>query len=378
MACDNYITTPELRDAAISDLKGCSVIGVDTEGDSLFSYQERVSLIQISGEETHYIFDPLLLDTVQPLAALLEDRSILKVFHGADYDLVSLKRDFHFNIGPVFDTALAARAVGIENFSLQDLVARYFQVTLSKKFQKANWSLRPLPKEQLDYAYRDTAYLVSLYRILKKEVEEKGRSDQIAEECRLLERITWNGKKFEPNDYLRIKGARTLSPTSQQVLRELAVVRDRLARRWNRPPFKVISNRSLMTIAKSLPQDEDALRRLFPKETSSVNKNRTIWLEAVSSGLATDVPLPVREGRSSMQLAPCEEKLLSRLKAWRNRQAKTEGVEPAMVIPSAILKEIAQKRPATIEVLNAIPSLRPWQIRRYGMPLIKEISHQLP
>ena len=168
-----YITIPSARDAAVDLLGRAPIIGVDTEGDSLYSYQEKVSLIQISDRAKNYIFDPLLVD-VRPLGALLENRSILKIFHGADYDLVSLKRDFGFQIGPIFDTTLAARAIVIKEFSLQNLVARYFQITLSKTYQKSNWSIRPLPEAQLDYAYQDTAYLIRLYEILKEEVEKKG------------------------------------------------------------------------------------------------------------------------------------------------------------------------------------------------------------
>jgi ribonuclease D len=370
-----YITTPDARDTAISALKDCDVIGVDTEGDSLFSYQERVSLIQVSGGEKHYVFDPLLLDSVLPLAAILEDRSILKIFHGADYDLSSMKRDFYFKIGPIFDTTLAARAVGIEKFSLQDLVNRYFQETLSKKYQKADWSCRPIPKEQLDYAFRDTLFLIPLYQLLKKEVEKKGREDQIAEECRLMEEITWNGKSFEPNDYLRIKGAKQIPPASQRVLRELAVVRDRMAREKNRPSFKVISNWELLIIAKNPPKDEAALAQLFPRESTTIRKNRLLWLEAVSKGLTTTVPLPVRERRSTtpVTLTRDEEKLLVGIKAWRNKQAGVEGVEPSMVISSSTLKVIAKEKPMTTEALDLISPLRKWQSRRYGTLLIKEI-----
>ncbi len=375
-----YITSPDARDTAIAVLKGCSVIGVDTEGDSLFSYQEKVSLIQISGGDHHYVFDPLLLDSVLPLASILEDRSILKILHGADYDLVSMKRDFHFKIGPIFDTTLAARAVGIEKFSLQDLVMRYFQETLSKKYQKADWSHRPIPREQLDYAFRDTLFLVPLYQILKKEVDEKGREDQIAEECRLLEEIKWNGKSFEPNDYLRIKGARPLPPQSQRVLRELVVVRDRLAKERNRPPFKVIANWELLMVAKNPPQDEAALDRLFPRESASIRRNKSLWLEAVTKGLTTEMPLPGRERRSAGQLSLTrdEEKLLVGLKAWRNKQAAVEGVEPSMVISSSTLKVIAREKPSTTGALDPILPLRKWQAQRYGSLLIQEISRLLP
>lgn len=373
-----YITTPEARDSAIAVLSGVPIIGVDTEGDSLYSYQEKVSLIQVSGEDIHYVFDPLLLDTVQPLSALFENRSILKVFHGADYDLVSLKRDFGFKIGPIFDTALAARAVGIKTFSLQDLIARYFGVTLSKVHQKSNWSLRPLPPGQLDYAYQDTVYLVRLYEILKEEVEKKGRGDQVEEECRLMETIIWNGKTFEPDDYLRIKGARALPPKSQLVLRELAVIRDQLAKERNRPPFKIISNDDLMALAKELPQNEEDLGRLFPRQSASVYRNRSLWLKTVAKGLTAADPLPKREKGSFSPMTPYQEKLLTKLKSWRNKQAEIEGVEPAMVVTSPVLKEIAQQAPADLQALQSIPSLRRWQIDRYGSQLLREIAPPSP
>ncbi|HLG21397.1 MAG TPA: HRDC domain-containing protein [Candidatus Manganitrophaceae bacterium] len=370
-----YITTAIERDQAVSRLSRAGIIGVDTEGDSLYSYQEKVSLIQISGEEMNYIFDPLLLDTLQPLSALLEERSILKIFHGADYDLVSLKRDFGFKIGPIFDTALAARAIGLKEFSLQNLIEKYFQAPLSKTHQKSNWSIRPLPPAQLEYAYQDTAYLVRLYQILKEEVEKRGRSDQIEEECRLLEAITWNGKLFEPHDYLRIKGARALFPQSQQVLRELGVVRDRFAKERNRPAFKVISNDDLLILAKNPPLNEEDLKRLFPRESAPAHRNRSLWLQAVSTGLKKTDPLPKREKSRPEPMTPAQEKLLTKLKMWRNKQAEIEGVEPAMVLTTTVLKEIAVAKPATIEAIQSTPSLRRWQMNRYGAAILKEISN---
>lgn len=369
-----YITTEEGLEAAIGQLRQAPIIGVDTEGDSLYSYQEKVSLIQISDAERHYIIDPLLIKDVRPLAALLEARSVLKVLHGADYDLVSLKRDFGFQTGPIFDTVLAARALGIKEFSLQNLVARFFQLNLSKTHQKSNWSTRPLPKDQLDYAAQDTAHLIPLYKILKREVERRGRLDQIEEECRLLEAITWSGKSFEPDDYLRIKGARALPAVAQKVLRELAVVRDQLAKKKNRPAFKVISNDDLLKMSKESPQNIDDLKRLFPRETAPVFRNPTLWLSAVSRGLTTPEPLPKVERNGGAPLTPEQEKLLTRLREWRNKQAEQEEVEPAMVVTTGLLREIARQTPKTIDALQAITSLRQWQIRRYGEILLKEIA----
>jgi len=354
------------------------VIGVDTEGDSLFSYEEQVSLIQISGEVSgvnrHYIFDPLLLDSVQPLKPLFENRSILKIFHGSDYDVVSLKRDFQFQTGPIFDTALAARAIGIQRFSLQNLIEKYFQVRLSKKYQKANWRLRPLTKEQLDYASGDTRYLFRLYKILKAEVEKKGRLDQLEEECRLMEDITWSGRPFEAGDYLRIKGARALPKASQKVLRELIVARDQVAKERNRPPFKVISSRHLMEMCVALPRDSSALETIFPNKNKSVFNYASLWLGAIEKGLKSDSPLPERTRSSRAPLNAAQKSLFLKLKSWRNAQAEAEALEPAMVFTATVLEEIARAQPRTLEAFGAIPLVRPWQAKRYGKALLEIIA----
>ncbi len=369
-----YITHPKQRDDAIAQLESCSVIGVDTEGDSLYSYQEKVCLVQISGDDHHYIFDPLLLDTLQPLAPLFANPDILKIFHGADYDIVSLKRDYQFKIGPIFDTALAARAVGIKHFSLQGLIQQYFQVTLAKKYQKADWGLRPLTKAHLDYASLDTVYLDRLYQILNQAVQEKGRSDQIKEECALLQEITWNGKGFDPNSYIRIKGARLLSTEAQKILRALFTARDQLARERNTPTFKVISGAILIEMAEACPKDEEAMRTLFPKQNRAITKYLPIWLEAIALGLSSKVSLAEKEKRVGPPMTADLEKILKSLKHWRNALAEAEGLEPAMILTANVLTEVVRQNARSIDDLKAIPLIRAWQILRYGEGLLQEIA----
>ncbi len=316
----------------------------------------------------------MLLDTLKPLAPLFANPDILKIFHGADYDIVSLKRDYQFKIGPIFDTALAARAVGIKQFSLQSLIQQYFQVMLAKKYQKADWGFRPLSKAHLDYASLDTVYLDRLYRILNKAVQEKGRSDQVEEECALLQEMSWNGKPFDPNSYIRIKGVRVLSLNDQKVLRELVTTRDQLARQRNAPPFKVISSSILIEMAKAHPEDEDAMNTLFPKKNRSITKYLPMWLRAISKGLNSQVPLPEKEKRSGPPMTADLEKILKSLKSWRNTLAEAEGLEPAMILTGNALTEIIRLNPGSIDDLKAIPLIRAWQIRRYGENLLQEIA----
>ena len=367
-----YITTGEERDLAITALSGVDRIGVDIEGDSLYHYNDRATLIQISGGNKNYIFDPILLDSVSGLGHLFENRSILKIFHGSEYDITSLKRDFGFKIGPVFDTALAARAIGLARWSLKELVSHFFGIILAKTHQKSNWSLRPLSQGQLDYACEDTVYLDSLYLLLTEAVKKKGRVDQIAEECRLLEGLTWSRKPFESSDYLRLTGTKALSPEAQKILRELFVARENLSREENLPPFKVAHNSDLVILAIRAPQNEEAFTRLFSK--GRIMREVPRWLGAIQRGGESAEPLPQKEKKGNPPMTINQQKLFARLRVWRDQQAKVDEVEAAMVLTTSLLKAISKKRPATLSELASIPMLRQWHVSHYGEKLINEIA----
>ena len=371
-----YITTADKRDEAIEQLSHLNEISVDIEGDSLYHYNERVALIQISGGDRHYVFDPFLLDSVLELRPLFENRAILKILHGSDYDITSLKRDYGFKIGPIFDTALAARAMGMVRYSLKELVFRFFQITLSKEHQKSDWSIRPLSIGQLDYAAEDTVYLSQLRLLLIDEVSKRGRMDQLAEEFQVMENLSWTRKPFDPNDYIRIKGANSLPPEGQQILRELVAVRDQLARDRDLPPFKVAHSADLVRLSVDRPLDEAAFTEIFPK--GRITRDKIVWLEAIAHGVTSNKPLAKKEkktgGGSGSPMTRYQQKLFLRLRLWRDKQAETEGVEPAMVLTTPAIAELAKKKPETIDALKSIPILRQWQISHYAEPLIEEIT----
>ena len=291
-----YVTTPKALAEVVAAFARAPVIGVDTEADSLHCYQERVSLIQVSAGTINAVIDPLILADLSPLAPILADPAIVKVIHGADYDVVGLKRDFGFSVASIFDTCLAAQAAGEPKYSLGDLLHRYFDVTLEKKYQKAHWSKRPLSPDLLAYAAKDTQYLPRLYDLLRKAVEAQGRLAQIEEEGEWIGRREWTGHAFQPDDYVRIKGATALPPAAQRVLRVLAVARDQLAKRANRPPFKIISGEDLIAMALHQPATPAALEALFPSASAPARRDMPRWLDAIRASLADATPLPRRSG----------------------------------------------------------------------------------
>ena len=161
----------------IEQIEPADRVAVDTEADSLHSYREKLCLLQISvpapdavvgvsdagqsvspGHESartvcDYIVDPLANIDLEPLRRAFETKEI--VLHGADYDLRMLRRGLNLAASKIFDTLIAARLLGICEFSLAALVKRYFGLTLLKGSQKANWAQRPLPARMAEYAIND-------------------------------------------------------------------------------------------------------------------------------------------------------------------------------------------------------------------------------
>jgi len=129
-------------------------VAIDTEADSLHSYREKLCLLQISVPGHDYVVDPLANVDLRPLCTALANKET--VLHGADFDLRLLRRSLDFAPKQIFDTVIAARLIGIREFSLVALVERYFGIRLTKGSQKANWGRRPLPARMEEYAINDT------------------------------------------------------------------------------------------------------------------------------------------------------------------------------------------------------------------------------
>jgi len=154
------ISTDSQLAELLPQLQKVDRVAVDTEADSLHCYFEKLCLLQLSFSGRDFLIDPLAPVDLQPLCAALATREI--VLQGADFDLRLLRRSLQFVPQKIFDTVIAARLLGIREFSLASLVQRFFGVALAKGSQKANWAQRPLPETMAKYAMNDTHYLLPL------------------------------------------------------------------------------------------------------------------------------------------------------------------------------------------------------------------------
>ena len=367
------IETPASLAAMLDHLRCQSSIAVDTESNSLYAYRERVCLIQVSTPETDYIVDTLALADIAGLGLIFANPAIEKVFHGADYDVGTLRRDYGFEFAHLFDTMLASRILGIKQFSLGSLLQERFGVQLDKRMQRHNWGRRPLQPAELAYARLDTHYLLPLRDLLLAELRQRGREREARESFERVTSTTWSRKPFDADDFWHIKGAMLLDDAGRGVLRALFALRDAHARRLDRPPFKVLSDDILVEIARSRPSSRRALRQVYGLSAAQVEALGADILHAVAAGQREPQPRhsrPLPNGRPDDAVLERYE----RLREWRKERAAQRDVAPDVLISNHLLMEIAHRAPTTREALSEIEGIGPYQLEAYGQDILNAVA----
>jgi len=350
-------------------------LAIDTESNSLHAYRERVCLIQISTADSDILVDPLALDDVGPLAPLLADPAIEKVFHAAEYDLTCLRRDFGFRVAPLFDTRVAARTLGQPRTGLGDLLLDAFGVRIDKRHQRANWGKRPLPAALLDYARLDTHYLLPLRDRLEAELAAAGRTAEASEECeRLAQAVDPTPPDADDEPFWRITHARRLTGSQAAVLRELYATREEEARRRDCPPFKVLSDEALLAIAQASPRSRRNLERMESVPPSALARYGDVLLKAVQRGLRAPAPLrpSVRGADEATQLR------FQRLREWRRAEAAARGVESDVILPRDTVWEIARANPTDLPALHRLMAPLETRFSSHGTAILLALSNGRP
>ena len=355
------------------DLLRETVIAVDTEADSFYHYYDKTCLVQIGTSQGIYLIDPLALGgpaELAPLAPVFASKKIRKIFHAAEYDLYVLKRDCSFEFENLFDTMVSAQLLGYPSVGLAALAQRHFDVSLPKDEQRSDWSSRPLRENQLIYAAADVTYLVRLADLLEAQLRELGRFEWAEQEFEALMRRTWPVREFDDAGYLRIKGAKALDATSLAVLRELYLMRDARAREVDRPPFKVLGNRTLMEIAQLQPVHQHELAEIKGVTELILRRLGREVLAAVTRGQhAPHEPLrKAANGRRRMDRRT--ERRVERLKGWRAKRAKELDLDPGVLCPNTGLEAIAWRDPSLREDLAEVPELKRWFIGAFAQEII--------
>ena len=362
--------------ARISDAKE---LALDTEGASFHRFVDRIYLLQLSTRDTHAVIDPLPIGRPAGLGAMLEDPAVEVVFHDADYDLRLLEQDYGWKVRNIFDTRIAAQLLGYTAFGLAALLERFFGVKLDKKHQRADWSMRPLTPDMLDYAAQDTRYLLELKDRMSAELESMGRMAWAREEFALLEGTRWADE--EPGmGFLKLKGARDLSRRELAVLRELVPWRDVVAKQMDRATFRVLGNEQLLDIARTQPQTREALAKVKGMPRGILEQRGSDLLDAVARALAVpEAELPRFPKAARWDRDPEFDVRVSALKTARDAAAKRLTLDPGVLCSRDRMEAVARRNPATVSELMEVTELRRWQAGELGEAFVAALEpHRKP
>ncbi|HUF31167.1 MAG TPA: ribonuclease D, partial [Gemmatimonadaceae bacterium] len=361
-----YLDTADGAASFLSSIESVREIAVDTEGASYHRFVDRVYLLQLSTRARTAIIDPLAAGKLGALGALLEDPAVEVVFHDADYDLRLLHQDYGWHSRNIFDTRIAAQLTGVRAFGLAALLERYFGTKLDKKFQRADWSMRPLSQGMLDYAVQDTLHLLELRDQLRANLERLGRTSWAAEEFARLEGTRWDA---EPDDlaWMRTKGARELTRRELAVFRELAVWRDGVAREFDKASFRVIGNEALFAAARTAPTTVGALAAVKGMPRGLLERRGEEAMAAIARGLAVpDAQLPKFPRAARWERDPQFEDRAAALRRVRDAEAQRLDLDPGVLCSRDRLEAVARRNPATMDELGEVREMRRWQIAELG------------
>jgi ribonuclease D len=351
------------------------LLAVDTEAASFHRHRDRVYLLQLSTRTETHLVDPLAVPGLPGFGALLVNPAVECVFHDADYDLRLLGLEFGFTAGRLFDTRVAAQFLNEPGIGLAALLEKYIGVKPDKRFQRADWSERPLSRPMLEYAAMDTRHLPVLRDILRDRLTERGRLDWVEEEFALTTAVRWPAPESPEIAALSMKGARALSPRALAVFRELYVWRTRTADALDRAAFRIVGNEALIALTERLPSDPAALAAIPGVGRDLVERRGTEILEAIQRGLAVpEAELPRFPRAARHRPDPAFESRLERLKAMRVLLVGRLDLQPGVICPNWLLEGVAREAPRTLEALAVVDGIRRWQIAQFGPDMLEAVK----
>jgi ribonuclease D len=369
-----YLDKPEQVDRFLKEISAAKELALDTEGASFHRFLDRIYLLQLSTREHSAILDPLPIGSPTGLGELLESKSVEVVFHDADYDLRLLHQDYGWHVTNIFDTRIASQLLGIKSFGLAALLEQFFDVKLDKKHQRADWSMRPLTPDMLEYAAQDTRYLLQLKDHMKGELTRRGRLHWAQEEFARLEGTRWEAEE-SMEGFLRLKGARDLSRQELAVLREVANWRDTVAAQLDRATFRVMGNEVLFELARRAPKSVSELSAIKGMPKGMIERGGADIVAAVRRG--TEVPeaeLPKFPRGQRWNKDRDFDERVARLKAVRDSAATRLDLDPGVLCSRERLENIARSGAKSVEELAAVPDLRRWQIEEMGAGFIAALT----
>ncbi|HWE34910.1 MAG TPA: HRDC domain-containing protein [Solirubrobacteraceae bacterium] len=331
--------------AVVAGASAAGRLGIDTEFMSEGRYRALLCLVQVSVDDPDgsdapriALIDALALGDgeAEPLAELLADPAIEVILHAGRQDVAILHRAWNTELTNVFDTQIAAGFAGSgAQTGYGNLLGSILGRRVDKTASFTRWDARPLTDEQLSYAAEDVAHLLELADELQRRLTESGRLEWAREECRRLERTT--DERDPDTAWERLPRIGQLDPRARAVARAVAAWRERTAMLEDRPVGSVVSDPTLVELAKRQPKTLDGLEHIRGIHPSQIKRRGRGILEAIAEGRGAD-PIP-RDG-AHVRSEPGDAPLISLAEALLRARALAAGLAYELIASRAELELI--------------------------------------
>lgn len=365
-----YIANQESLEAFVDRARSSSVLAIDTEFLREKTYYARLCLLQLATDDEVVVVDPFSVESLAVIEPLLTDESIVKLFHAGDQDLEILYHEVGVLPHPVFDTQIAAALLGqSQQVGYGALVHAECGVSLKKIDSFTDWSRRPLSDSQLEYAADDVVYLPRLYRMMTKELTEKGR-------------LTWLDHDFEelvdparyeqdPRErYRRLKRGNQLTLRQLSAAREVAAWRETEAQRRNIPRKWVLTDEQIVEACKREARtiDELFMVRGMREKLSTRDARKVVSLLKSGLDLPEDAwPEPDRPSRNE----PNVDAQIDLMNALVRLRSKENGIAMQTLASHAELSQVARGHHEGVDVLKG------WRRALIGEELLELLAGKL-
>jgi ribonuclease D len=364
-----WVDTDFLLQKVVKEILHNRRIGVDTESNSLFAYQEQICLIQISTPRTDYLLDTLTLTNVGHLKEVFENPRIEKIFHAAEYDLICLKRDYGFQPVHLFDTMLAARILALPEVGLGALLKNRFGIDVDKRYQRANWGERPLPEILMQYACGDSHHLIPLRNQLEQDLIKHKLYTLAKEDFIRLESVKIPVQRSKAG-FPHLNGNGKFAPRQRAVLQALCEYRDREAQRRDVPHFKVFGDDVLLTLAHRLPRKIEDLKGIPGLPSRLIQLYGNSLVKEVHKGMKAQPPRYQPRSHADSGFV----QRLDQLKHWRKMTAEELHMDSDVILPRDTMEAIARAQPVSLRDLGVVMEGQTWRLKQYGNSILSAIT----
>ncbi|GAC1302988.1 MAG: ribonuclease D [Vulcanimicrobiaceae bacterium] len=345
-------------------------VALDTEFHNERSYSAKLMVVQLVAGDRVAIVDPLKVRDLEPLAEALASKTI--VGHALQSDLKILADRFDRLPAAAFDTQLAAAFCGYGmSISLADLVSDIVGIRLRKSQTVSDWSTRPLSAQQIDYLVDDVRHLFALQDALTERLARSGRLAWFREDA--LPLVDVAKYRTDPERlYLRVPGAMRMNRRELGILREVAILRDALARERDVPLKYIIPDDVMAGIVSLRPASRDDLAQLRRLDAGARKAFGDRIVSAVAAGLALDeAELPKKPARP---VGGDREAIVSCLAVLANAIATEHELPAGLLVTRGALERVARELPANVADVAGALDLTSWRATLVAEPLYRLLA----